>query len=308
MYLSDAASYIPESYLTVEEAGELLGISRENSLIYKKIYGIEKIPVERKLGLVEFMKQPLQALLQKNALDGSEINYLIHCHTSKLISPFGNSLIRTVKNELGLKRATAFGSSINNCATVVNVLDVVAQILSKDETEYALIVCADYTFTSTLKLIPNISILADGAAAILVSNQGTRNKLVALETQIAGRYSRGMWLDAAACKHFEDNYIDLLKNTILNALSKANLQLEQLKIIFPHNVNYPSWRKLAAALDVPLKKIYLDNIKKYSHCFGADIFINYVSALTENKLQPGDYYLMATVGLGATFAAMVFQY
>lgn len=308
MYLSDAASYIPGSSLTIEEAGELLGISRENSLIYKKIYGIEKIPVERQLSLVEFIKQPLQELLRKNALDGTEINYLIHCHTSKLISPFGTSLIRTVKNELGLSRATAFGSSFNNCATVISVIDVISQILSKKDAEYAMIVCADFAFTSTLKLIPNISILADGAAAILVSSEGSRNKLLAIETHIAGRYSRGMWLNAVECKHFEDNYIDLLKNTIQNALTKANLTLEQIKIIFPHNVNYPSWRKLASALGIPLKKIYLDNIKKYSHCFGADIFINYVSALSENLLQPGDYYLMATVGLGATFAAMVFQY
>jgi 3-oxoacyl-[acyl-carrier-protein] synthase-3 len=44
------------------------------------------------------------------------------------------------------------------------------------------------------------------------------------------------------------------------------------------------------------------------HCFGADYFINFASADGLGMLRPGEYYLMAAVGLGATFSAMVFQH
>nr|WP_236663471.1 3-oxoacyl-[acyl-carrier-protein] synthase III C-terminal domain-containing protein [Aeromonas jandaei] len=86
---------------------------------------------------------------------------------------------------------------------------------------------------------------------------------------------------------------------------QAVLEWEQIRWIFPHNVNLISWRNAAAKLNVPLSKIYLDKLPELGHCFGADIFINWRFA--SQTLQPGDHIMVATVGLGAVFGAAVFQ-
>lgn len=306
LYLNDASCYIPDDYLTVEQAGELLELNQSNINIYKKIYGIERIPTARKIKPIEFVKRSVQNLLEQNQPILTNLKYLVHCHTAKTMSPFGISLVREVKEQLGCSHTIAFGTSTNNCASAVVMLEMLAQILADDE--QAILVCADYAFTRIMQFIPNTSILGDGSAAVLVSKQGERNKLLSITNQIVGKYAKGMWLSAEESKDFENNYISLLADVMLNALQKANLTLSQIKIILPHNVNYPSWRKLAYELNIPLNKIYLENIKKYSHCFGADIFINYLSMMKSQLLSPGDYYMMTTVGLGATFSAMVFQY
>ncbi len=133
-------------------------------------------------------------------------------------------------------------------------------------------------------------------------------QLIHQEMNTAGEFYRGIWLTPEESKLFEKKYVPLLSETILSAIKNAGLTLNDIRLILPHNVNLISWENTAKSMNFPLEKIYLKNVKKYAHCFGADIFINFSDALAEEKLKPGDYYVMATVGLGATFAAAVFQY
>jgi len=69
-----------------------------------------------------------------------------------------------------------------------------------------------------------------------------------------------------------------------------------------------SWYQVAAAIHMPIEKIYLKNISKTGHCFGSDPFINLKDGISAGLISPGDYYLLVTVGLGATFSAILFQY
>lgn len=308
LHMNDATYFIPDTYLDVEEAGKLLDLDEAHIKVYKKIYGIEKIPIASGIRFSDFVKRPIEELIQKNKLDKKSIKYLIHCHTAKIIVPFGDSLIRQVKNELELDEAIAFGASVNNCASTIATIEMLSHVFAHQDSCNAILVCADYAFTPVLKLIPNTSILGEGSAAILLNKQGNKNKLIATSINIVGEYAHGIWLSPEKARLFEMEYAHLFSAVILSAIKKAGLQKDQVKLIIPHNVNIPSWKRVATAMDIELKKIYLDNIKKYSHCFGADIFINYVSAEMQNRLNPGDYYVMATVGLGAVFAAAVFLY
>lgn len=308
LYMNDAEYFIPETYLSVEQAGKLLDLDEAHIKVYKKFYGIEKIPIATNIKMVDFIKKPVQKLIKKNNIPKNNIKYLIHCHTAKVIAPFGDSLIRQVKQELELDEAIAFGASINNCASAIATIDLMTHVLNNKESCKAIMVCGDYAFTHVLQLIPNTSILGEGSSAVLLSKQGEKNKLLATSISVAGEYAQGIWLAPEKSKLFEIQYANLFSTVILDAIKKVGLHKDQIKIIIPHNVNIPSWKRVASVLKVPLEKIYLENVRKYSHCFGADIFINYVSVEEKNILNSGDYYVLATVGLGAVFAAAVFQY
>ncbi len=308
LYINDASCYIPDSYLDVEQAGELLGLSREHIKVYKKIYGIEKIPTARDLPFAEFIRRPVEKLLEKNKIRKADIKYLIHCHTAKVINPFGYSIVRKIKKDLQLESAVAFGASINNCASTISSLDLLSHVLANDKKSKAILVCGDYAFTPVLQCIPNTSILGDASAAVLLGRAGKKNQLISIATRIHGKYAKGIWLSPDEVNEFEKTYAEALSSAILEAIHKASLTKEQIKIIIPHNVNVHSWKRVAEVLQLPVEKIYLKNIKKYSHCFGSDIFINYSTANSEKVFSPGDYYVMATVGLGAVFSAAVFQY
>lgn len=308
LYINDASCFIPDRYRPIEEVGEQLGIHKNHIKVYRKMYGLEKIPTASDMPLQHFIKQPIEQLIQKNKLPKEDIKYLIHCHTAKVISPFFTSIIRNVRNDLALTNATAFGISVNNCASTITSLELLQHVLQHDETSKAIIVAGDYAFTPILQMIPNTSILGDASSAILVSRKGNHHKLLSISTQIEGKYAKGVWLSSQEANEFETSYAQMLSSIIHKAIHKAGLTQDKIKIIIPHNVNLPSWKRVANYLKIPIDKIYLKNVKHYSHCFGADIFINLVSIVKEHILQKGDYYIMATVGLGAVFAAAVFQF
>ena len=306
LYINDATCFIPNNYLEIEQASRLLNFDKNQTKVYKQLYGIEKIPCAANIKLIELIKNPIIDLIKQNQLDKKAIKYLIHCHTAKVLTPFGDSIVRQVKEELGLDETIAFGMSVNNCASAMSALDMLAHVLL--EKEQAIIVCADCVFTPVLRFIPNTAILGDASAAVLLAKQGKHNKLIAMASRTMGEYAEGLWLVGEKMQAFEIAYAHLVADIILSALVDANLTKHQVRLIIPHNVNLLSWKRIAAILQVPLDKIFLENIKKYSHCFGADIFINYITAKNQNLLQPGDYYVMATVGLGAVFSAAVFKY
>jgi 3-oxoacyl-[acyl-carrier-protein] synthase-3 len=52
----------------------------------------------------------------------------------------------------------------------------------------------------------------------------------------------------------------------------------------------------------------LRNVARFAHCYCADPFLNYTSALEQGRLRRGDHYLMAAVGPGATFTATVVRH
>jgi hypothetical protein len=99
-----------------------------------------------------------------------------------------------------------------------------------------------------------------------------------------------------------------LAEVIGQALAQARIALPDLRLILPHNVNRYSWLRLCRRIGHPVDRVFLENVPVTGHCFCADPFLNYRSALDRGLLRPGDPYLMAAVGLGATFSAMVFEH
>ena len=83
------------------------------------------------------------------------------------------------------------------------------------------------------------------------------------------------------------------------AVRQAGVELSDLAIILPHNVNRASWVRVAGLLELPLDRVYLDNVPITGHSFCADPFVNYRSAIDADLLPPGRPYLLASVGLGA---------
>jgi 3-oxoacyl-[acyl-carrier-protein] synthase-3 len=59
-----------------------------------------------------------------------------------------------------------------------------------------------------------------------------------------------------------------------------------------------------------LTAVLLENVPVWGHVFCADAFVNYETALRQERLRPGDLFLLAAVGAGsgATFSAMLLRH
>ena len=171
----------------------------------------------------------------------------------------------------------------------------------------ALIVTGESVFTNQNRIIPNISITGDGAAAALVTLNGHGHKLISSSTLTLGKYAEGMWMDHTTLAEFGQLFESTMLKVAVKTLEKANLRWQDIALILPHNVNVSCWKGFAHYAKLPIEKIYLENIAETSHCFNADLLVNCDSALKKQRLKKGDYYMMATVAVGAVFGVNVFQ-
>lgn len=308
LYIHDVCHFIPPTLNTLADSYEYYGLSKAQSKVYTRIYGLEKIPVATNIPMPEMILNPVRKLLNRADVDKEQLQFIIHVHTAKVIYPFGSSISQLIKQSLQLKNTIVFAMTMNNCIATLSAFDVIQKLLSHTQNASAIIVAGEIAYTPSLRLMPNTSIGGDATAAVLLKTTGNKNKLLALKIVTLGKYAKGIWCTHDEIIEFEKLFIPQLVQTIEAALLVCGISKHDIKIILPHNISIPTWEKIAKQLVIPIDKVYLKNIPRYAHCFCADNLINYVTAEHENIFSPGDYYLMVSVGLGAAFAVAVFQY
>ena len=263
--IEEASYFVPKTRLRIEESLERFSLKKMQARVLSTFYGLNEIPCAEGMSVVELIRKPIEDLLFKTEIKKSQIKYVIHAHTANVITRFGRSVIREAVKELGLDGAVVFGTSLNNCASTLNAFEIAEVLLgTQDETAKAIIVTGERAFTPTVQVIPNTSITGDAAAAVLIGLHGKRDQMIHLEIKTAGKFHRGIWLTTEEAQTFEKEYVPLLSETILNAIKNARLELSDIKLILPHNVNLISWEKTAKALNFPFNKIYLNNVRKYA--------------------------------------------
>lgn len=304
-----AQYYVPSKFVDLTNMTEFCGLSRQELKVFTRVYGLENIPSGEGMRLHDLLCAPIKALLQQNYVDRNNIKLVIYAHTSEILMPFSQSIVRWIKKEFNFDCAVSFAATINNCASTLSALEVADHYLrALGADAKALIITGELTFTPVQKVIPGVSLLGDAAAVMLVGRRNGFHRLLAIETKVDGSSAGGVWMTREKNRQYELDYAPALSGVIKAALTKAKIGLSHLTAIFPHNVNLPSWQAVAKCLGLPIEKIYLQNVRRYSHCFGADIVINFLDAVRAGVVKPGDYYMMVTVGLGSVYSAAVFQY
>lgn len=307
VYLKNIAIALPKTVATPTEHAAHLGLSAAQAKVYEKIYGLAQFPIYEG-DIIELMLPPAKQVLAQT--DPAKIALIIYPHTIPFVGPF-NRVLLTLQRRLGLEHALSFALTSNNCVGPLTALEIAQYFLKKqgDPEAEALILMGEQAYSPSCRLIRNSSITGDAAAAVVVSQQKGDEVLDTL-VRVHGEYAEVFKTDEAdpvKVKAFEQNYVPFLARVIEDILRKNKLSLEQIKLIIPHNVNLLSWANVSKLLGLPLEKIYLKNVSRTAHCFGADLFLNYVAAQEDARLAEGDYYLTVTVGLGAYFAAALLR-
>jgi len=307
MTLDQFEVFIPETRLPLSEMQKYTGLTKAMLSLYRVIYGLKTISIYEEGDLESLLAIPLKNLLAKCHTQ-STIKYLIYVHTTAILLPFGDTMFLRLKNKLQLNSVITYDMTMQKCVSYFKALELLQILLENQPHAAAIILSGEVAFSPQLRVVPRSSIVGDAATASLFSVSGKNNYLVSLVNRFIPGYSKGYYLLDAEIQEFDKNFIQLMINIITDAISKAGIYLDQIRLILPHNINMPTWHKIADALHYPFEKIYVDNIPKFGHTFCSDHIINLHSVIADNKLQPGDYYLMAGCGMGFYLSAAVFRY
>lgn len=302
--LEKYAVFIPDHFLSVMNMEYETGLSNSMLSIFKLIYGLNMVSIWNS-DLKSLLKMPLQDLLSDN-IDQSRIKYVIYVHTASWVSLLDDSVEAYLKKYPSLYAAHIWESSLYKCVGYFKAVELLQHILSPND--LGLIITGEVAFTPKLRVVPRSTIVGDAATASLFSLSGRHHHLLSIKTKLIEGYEKGIYLSDAQLNEFEKKYISETASVILELLNNAFIRLSDIKLILPHNVNVPTWQKIAKALQFPIEKIYLNNISKMGHTFCSDHLINLKSAITDRYLNVGDYYLMVGCGLGFYISAAVWRY
>ncbi|WP_371482684.1 3-oxoacyl-[acyl-carrier-protein] synthase III C-terminal domain-containing protein [Kitasatospora sp. NBC_00315] len=299
-------SFLPERSVRIDELAGPLGLRRAEIGVFRKIYGLDRLRFDPGTGLFDLVlpaaRRALAALPQ-----GRRIEYVIYAHTMQTLTPPHIDAARVIRAELGLHEAEAFALTQQACVSSLGAVDLAGELLRAEGRPgaYALMVTGERAYSPKVQLIPNSAIMADAAAACLVTTGGSGDTVRSFLTRTLGEYAAGLDMTREEVQGFGAAYAGVLGDVILAAVREAGLDFADIDLVVPHNVNAVSWRQTIKEMGADPARFFLDNIPLYSHCYASDVFVNYTTLREQGRLVEGRHYVLVSVGLGATFGAMV---
>jgi 3-oxoacyl-[acyl-carrier-protein] synthase-3 len=307
--LEAVATYLPDHRVPIEDLAGPLGLPPMQVRLFKRFQGLAEIRMDPGGTLLDLL---LGATAKLADLHGREhhVRYVLHARSMPVVVPYPLNPLHELCRVLGLGHATAFTVTHHACATGLLAVDIAGRLLAADgePDALALVLAGEKAFTLDAQLVPGTSIFGEAAAACLVRSGGHRDRLLSYAANIRGQFDGRLEDMPELAARYEQEYPTSLADAMLTAIAQAGLRIDDVALILPHNVNVVSWQRLCRRIGFPVERVVLDNVPLSGHAFCADLFINYETATKRGLLRPGDRFVVAAAGLGATFSAMVFEH
>ncbi|MFL6145682.1 MAG: 3-oxoacyl-[acyl-carrier-protein] synthase III C-terminal domain-containing protein [Labedaea sp.] len=308
--LDEVAAYLPDRRVPIEDLADQLALSPSQLKVLRRFHGLSEVrrqePGETVFDLLA------GAAVRLSRLPGREhaVRHLIYARGVPVATPYPDNPVHDLKDSLGLANADAFTVTHHGCATTLLAVDLAGRLLATagEPDALALVVTGEQVFTYDTAVAPDSRVFGEGAGACLVSARGSRDRMLSYVARQRGDLDHWLPNNVDLAERYAAEYPELLDEVVQAAVKRAGLGLDDIALILPHNVNTVSWKRLCKRLELPVERVYLDNVPVTGHTFAADAFLNYRSAVDAGLLREGDRYVIAAAGFGAIFSAMVLQH
>lgn len=261
---------------------------------------------------------------------------IVATSTPEHIFPSTASLLQ---DWLGAKHAGAYDLSAA-CSGFVYALDMAAAKIRLGDIDTALVIGAE-----TMSRVMNWSdrgtciLFGDGAGAVILtgSNQPGGVLSSVLRSDGSGWDMLGLPTVGSRDTYLQpkeeidwDNYDDnhpprfmhrlhmngrevfrfatrVINESIKDALKMADLEIEDIGLVIPHQANQRIIESAARGLKLPTEKFY-SNVARYGNTSAASIPIALCEAIDEGKVNAGDNLVFCGFGGGLAWATMVVQW
>ena len=100
--------------------------------------------------------------------------------------------------------------------------------------------------------------------------------------------------------------VRLMPEAAERALEKANVSVDDIDLLIPHQANLRIIEAVGQRLGVQREKVYV-NVDKYGNTSAATVIIALDEAIQEGRAKPGDLVLLVTFGAGLTWGSTLLR-
>lgn len=321
--ISGVGSYVPEKILTNDDLAKIVDTSHD--------WIVERTGIhERRIVEDHIATSDIGTIAAKNALEDANIKpeeidlIIVATVTADYALP---STACIVQKNIGAIKAAAFDINAG-CSGFVYALSLGESFIKSGTYKKVLVIGAETLSKIVDWKDRNTCILfGDGAGACVLEECGDEFGIMSSELgsdgtngdvliQKAGGSRLPASIDTVENRlHFIEMdgkevfkfAVRVMEKASLNALEKANLQLEDLDFLVPHQANIRIIDSAAKRLKLEKDKVCV-NLNKYGNMSSASVPVALDEAVKSNKIQKGDTILLVAFGAGLTWASMTIKW
>lgn len=199
------------------------------------------------------------------------------------------------------------------CSGFVYGMTIAGQFLENRTYEHALVIGADTFSTVTDWKHRDCVFFGDGAGAVVLERNNRKDAL----------FASILWAQGEGMDHFTifpgepyftmngkavyDKATATLPECIQQILCLNHLELEQVKMIIPHQASAHVLKRTAEALNVPYSRMQT-NLESYGNTAGASVPLVLDQVNRRGLIHEGDLLLFAAIGAGWTWGASLYRW
>ena len=222
------------------------------------------------------------------------------------------SIANRVQERLQLNRAAAL--DVNQaCAGFIHGLAVAQAFVASGQYRTILVIGSevltrhvDWTDRSTCVLFGD----AAGAVVVQASDEPGGPLAFDLGSNGAGGDLLMLPTDGKLYMNGREVYrfaVTAMTTSLLAAVEKADLTLDQIDLLIPHQANIRIIQSAAQTLKLPMGRVFT-NVEKYGNTSAASIPVALCEAIEEGRIKLGDTVAMVAFGAGLAWGATVVRW
>ncbi|MDR7857717.1 beta-ketoacyl-ACP synthase III [Tissierella sp.] len=321
--ISGVGSYLPEKVLTNHDLSKIVDTSNE--------WIVERTGIhERRIVEDNIANSHIATMAARNALEDGKINPedidLIIVATVTGDHAFPSTACIVQKN-IGATKAAAFDINAG-CSGFLYGLTMGESFIKSGMYEKVLVIGAE-TLSKILDWQDrNTCVLfGDGAGACILERCEEGFGILSSDLGADGSNGQVLTIPAGGSKlptsletvenrlHFIQMdgkevfkfAVRVMEKASINALEKANLELDDLDFLIPHQANMRIIDAAAKKLKLDRDKVYV-NLNKYGNMSSASIPVALHEAVKDKKIKKGDNVLLVAFGAGLTWASTTIKW
>ena len=310
----------------LENGIELPGIKTKNTEIedflnlehgyIKKRTGIENRYYAKNEKIEDIAYKSVEDLINKYEKKGNDITKLkkelgliiVATTSTNILMP---GIANYIQKKLEIKNCISL-DILAGCSGYINAFDIAKLYIQTEKVEKALVVGVDILSKNIDKKdIGTAIVLSDGAGATLVG-KSIQNKVYI--TNIKAEPDENMILTNEVNENIYMNGKEVYKYAVTKTveninelLQKANININEIKYIIPHQSNLKIMKAIANRLNIDLEKMYI-NIQERGNTFCASIPIALNDMEEQKLLNSGDKIILLGYGGGLNTGSILLEF
>jgi 3-oxoacyl-[acyl-carrier-protein] synthase III len=303
-----AVTYHLPPALSLEEWAQRTGVPQGALDQYQDTLGLRVVHAANGETPIDRAARAVEELLDAEQIHPESIDALIIYHSLYFLAMEPRTFAGQLRQRIGARRALSFSVSGQHCASAMAALRVARNMIAAGNARTVLLVSCDSFLGSLRREIPGITVMGEAASAAILQAGWETNRILTISTHVEGALYKGLTGPAKDDERFRLMYYLASRRLIRKTLQSLSLKIEDIRVIIPHNINWPSWEGILSGIKYPPERFFGDNIDRCGHVLSSDLIVNLTDAIRLGRIQKGDLVMMFTVGLGAVWGCSVLQH